>query len=284
MRVRSAFNDSIWAVPTDGHVPLPSPLPLARKSLALEMLESKRKAEELVDIQKIPHQDWLEFTETPDTIEHTDLISSEWVQKGPQCRSHDLDPQGEAAFYHPSFRFTQNAHAVRVQLEELRPGKPKEKIWDVIFAGGPGLDNEVLREDTPVGGKLPLFREFCQPLSEDTRWELRVTDVTPNKKGLETGSFDETLVLRPKGDLPRTYHLRKKGVPPPKKFSAEYWTRKMRKEKQEREAELMQGLEWPPRKPLQFSGDLPDGAVDSQSWSIDPETGKPVDNDIAEFL
>lgn len=63
--MRSAFNDTIWAVPADGHVPLPSPLPLARKSLALEMLESKRKAEELVDIQKIPHQDWLEFTETP---------------------------------------------------------------------------------------------------------------------------------------------------------------------------------------------------------------------------
>lgn len=190
MRFPSAFNDTIWAVPADGHVPLPSPLPLARKSLALEMLEAKRKSEELVDIQKIPHQDWLEFTETPDTIEHTDLISSDWVQKGPQCRSHDLDPEGEAAFYHPSFRFTQNAHAVRVQLEELRPGKPKEKIWDVIFAGGDGRDNEVLREDTPVGGKLPLFKEFCQPLSEDTRWELRVTDVTPNKKAQRGSAKD----------------------------------------------------------------------------------------------
>ena len=36
---------------------------------------------------------------------------------------------------------------------------------------------------------------FCQPLAEDARWELRVTDVTPNKKaGGGTISNNEAFV------------------------------------------------------------------------------------------
>jgi len=284
--MRSAFNDTIWAVPTDGHVPIPDLLP-SNSRATLEMIEAKRKAEEIVDFQKIPHEEWLGFTETPDTIDETDLLSSDWVQKGPTCRRHNLDPKGKAAFYHPSFHFKDDAHAVRVQLEEFQKGKPKQKIWDAIFAGGAGRDNEILREDVPVGGNLPLFQEFCQPLAEDTRWELRVTDVTKNSKGLPTESFDETLVLRPKADLPRTYHLKKKGLPPPKKFSADFWAQKMRREQRETEA-LMEGLAWRPRSPFHVAGDLPNGAVDftSESATIDPETGKPVDetDELAEFL
>ncbi|CAJ1357606.1 unnamed protein product [Effrenium voratum] len=146
-------------------------------------------------------------------------------------------------------------------------------IWDVIFAGGEGSDKEVLRNAVPIGGNLPLFKEFCQPLAEDARWELRVTDVTPNKKGLPTKSFDETLLLRPKPNLPRTYHLRKKGLPAPKKFSADFWTRKEQKRQDVEKAErMMQGLAWPPRKPLTLGGDLAEnGAIDFSSSVIDPE-------------
>lgn len=248
--MRTAFNDTIWALPQDGHIPLPDPLPLVRPN-ALQLLQSKRKAEEVVDLQNIRREDWLEFEDPPDSIQKTDLLSSDWVQKGPECRMHNLDPNGEAAFYHPYFRFKDPVYAVRVQLEEFRRGKPKEKIWDAIFAAGGGGDQEVPREETPVGGHLPLFREFCQPLAEDTRWELRVTDVTPNRKGKPTKSFDETVVLRPRGDLPRTYHLRKTGLPPPKKFSAEYWARKGRLARREAEAEkIMSDLAWPPRRPM----------------------------------
>ncbi|CAK9062201.1 EF-hand domain-containing protein [Durusdinium trenchii] len=189
--------------------------------------------------------------------------------------------QRRGEFYHPYFRFKDPVYAVRVQLEEFRRGKPKEKIWDAIFAAGGGGDQEVPREETPVGGHLPLFREFCQPLAEDTRWELRVTDVTPNRKGKPTKSFDETVVLRPRGDLPRTYHLRKTGLPPPKKFSAEYWARKGRLARREAEAEkIMSDLAWPPRRPMRVKSDTPDGAVDFSSWRIDPETGKPVEDEL----
>ncbi|CAJ1396162.1 unnamed protein product [Effrenium voratum] len=272
--MRSAFNDTLWAMPADGHIPLPDPLPLARRTSAeLEALLAKRRAEEAVDMQNIPRQDWLEFTATPDTIAQTDLVSSDWVQKGPDCRTHDLDPLGQAAWYHPYFRFKQPAYAVHVQLAEMQRGKPRQKIWDVIFAGGEGSDKEVLRNAVPIGGNLPLFKEFCQPLAEDARWELRVTDVTPNKKGLPTKSFDETLLLRPKPNLPRTYHLRKKGLPAPKKFSADFWTRKEQKRQEVEKAErMMEGLAWPPRKPLTLGGDLAEnGAIDFSSSVIDPE-------------
>lgn len=35
--------------------------------------------------------------------------------------------------------------------------------------------------------RTPAQARFCQPLAEDTRWELRVTDVTPNRKAPNSG-------------------------------------------------------------------------------------------------
>lgn len=35
---------------------------------------------------------------------------------------------------------------------------------------------------THLPNRTPAQARFCHPLAEDTRWELRVTDVTPNRK------------------------------------------------------------------------------------------------------
>ncbi|CAE7211402.1 unnamed protein product, partial [Symbiodinium microadriaticum] len=280
-RLQTAFNDTIWPERDDGTIPLPD-------GLFSGQAEKKQKhAEEVVDWAQIPRQDWLEFTSEPETIAHTDLLSSDWVQKTEECREHDLDPEGEAAFYHPSFRFKQPAFAVHIQLLEKRKGKPQQKIWDVIYAGGAGADNEIVRSATPNGGSHPLFRQFCQPLSEETRYELHVTDVTRNRKGKPKRSFDEILELRPKPDLPRSFHL-KKGMKVPKKFSFDYWLRKEKKE-QDREKKLnflMQGLAWSPRRPLTVAKkNFPDGPIDFSPWRIDPETGERVSReDLADFL
>jgi len=279
-RLQTAFNDTIWPERDDGTIPLPDGL------FAGQAEREQKHADEVVDWAQIPRQDWLEFTSEPETIAHTDLLSSDWVQKTEECREHDLDPEGEAAFYHPSFRFKQPAFAVHIQLLEKRKGKPQQKIWDVIYAGGAGADNEIVRSATPNGGSHPLFRQFCQPLSEETRYELRVTDVTRNKKGKPRRSFDETLELRPKPELPRTFHL-KKGMKVPKKFSFDYWVRKEKKE-QDREKKLnflMQGLAWSPRRPLKVAKEnFPDGPIDFSPWTIDPETGERVSKDLADFL
>lgn len=46
--------------------------------------------------------------------------------------------------------------------------------------------------------------------------------MTPNRKGLPKKSFDETVELKPRADLPRSYHLQSH-LAPPKKWSPEYW-------------------------------------------------------------
>lgn len=63
------------------------------------------------------------------------------------------------------------------------------RIWDAIFAGGRGGDREVLRGETPVGGRLPLFREPApkcfmtkkMPLCRDSRGFLDVSGLIDDR-------------------------------------------------------------------------------------------------------
>lgn len=144
--------------------------------------------------------EWLGQVEDSEVLASTDLFKDYWIghwlnakgfkptatHKYPMCEPFLTTKS--APFFHPSFTFNVQVHAVRVRLYDLWP--KRRKRWDVIFAGRPGGAYKVTNNHIPVGGEEPQFEPFCPPLNAKLKFELRLTEA-------ENERFDEKLTIMP---------------------------------------------------------------------------------------
>lgn len=157
--------------------------------------------EATVEIPKRHGKEWLGPLEDSEVLAKTDLYEKGWIgthqEPGKKLRAGE-HPKCEPfmtfknfPWWHPSFTFKVPVHAVRIRLTDIS-GPVKHKKWDVIFAGEPGGIFGITNTHVPVGGELPQFEPFCEPLKAKTKLELRFTEA-------ENEEWDEKLTLVPPG-------------------------------------------------------------------------------------